>query len=82
MTYEEIKRKHNLTDEKIGQMFGYKNKMSFSDGRSKAKTWKDIWGAGQGVGQIDSLLSVQEIVNQLRLEYQEGLRILNLRGSF
>ena len=56
------------------------NKMSFSDGRSKAKTWKDIWGAGQGVGQIDSLLSVQEIVNQLRLEYQEALQSLSLRA--
>lgn len=61
---------------------GDKNKMSFSDGRSKAKAWKDIWGAGQGVGQIDSLLSVQEIVNQLRLEYQEALQILNSRGTF
>ena len=34
---------------------GDKTKMNFSDGRSKAKTWKDIWGAGQGVGQIDKL---------------------------
>lgn len=59
---------------------GDKNKMSFSDGSSKAKAWKDIWGAGQGVGQIDSLLSVQEIVTQLRLEYQEALQSLSLRA--
>lgn len=54
-----------------------KNKMSFSDGRSKAKAWKDIWGAGQGVGQIDTLLSVQEIVNRMRIEYEQSLRALN-----
>ena len=59
---------------------GDKNKMSFSDGGSKAKAWKDIWGAGQGVGQIDSLLSVQEIVSQLRLEYEEALQSLSLRA--
>lgn len=55
---------------------GEKTKMNFSDGRSKAKAWKDIWGAGQGVGQIDRLLSVTEIVAQLQGEYQAGLRAL------
>lgn len=46
-----------------------KSVMSFADGRSKAKTWKDIWGAGQGVGQIDNLPTVAEIVSVLRSEY-------------
>lgn len=48
---------------------GDKAKMSFADGRSKAKAWKDIWGAGQGVGQIHDLPEVQEIVARLRAEY-------------
>ncbi len=60
---------------------GDKTKMSFSDGRSKAKAWKDIWGAGQGVGQIDKLLSVAEIVSELQREYQAGLKSLNHRGA-
>lgn len=60
---------------------GGKNKMSFADGRSKAKAWKDIWGAGQGVGQIDSLLSVAEIVTQLRREFEQGLETLKLRTA-
>lgn len=42
MTYEEIKRKHNLTDEKIGQMFGYKNKMSFSNATRKDLITKGV----------------------------------------
>lgn len=44
-------------------------KMSFADGRSKAKAWKDIWGAGQGVGQIDDLPSTGEIVDRLKQGY-------------
>ncbi|MGE4330277.1 NAD(P)H-dependent flavin oxidoreductase [Diaphorobacter sp.] len=48
---------------------GDKAKMSFADGRSKAKAWKDIWGAGQGVGQIYDLPEVREIVARLRAEY-------------
>lgn len=35
MTYEEIKRKYNLTDEKVGEIFGYKNKMSFYNATRK-----------------------------------------------
>ena len=48
---------------------GDKANMSFADGRSKAKAWKDIWGAGQGVGQIHDLPEVREIVARLRAEY-------------
>lgn len=52
---------------------GHKDNMSFADGRSKPKTWKDIWGAGQGVGQIDSLLSVSSIVDKLEQEYKVAI---------
>ena len=47
-----------------------KSLMSFADGRSKAKAWKDIWGAGQGVGQIDDMPPVAEIVSRLKEEYR------------
>ena len=47
-----------------------KSKMNFgSGGASKAKAWRDIWGAGQGVGLIDDAPSVAEIVQRLTLEY-------------
>ncbi|MBC5763956.1 nitronate monooxygenase [Ramlibacter sp. GTP1] len=48
---------------------GDKARMSFADGRSKAKAWKDIWGAGQGVGQIDDLPAARVIVDRLAQEY-------------
>ncbi len=48
--------------------------MNFSSGSSKPKSWKDIWGAGQGVGQIDSVEPVSQIVAQLMAEYDEARR--------
>lgn len=48
-----------------------KTKMDFgSGGASKAKAWRDIWGAGQGVGLIDDAPSVAEIVQRLTDEYR------------
>lgn len=48
---------------------GSKERMSFADGRSKAKAWKDIWGAGQGVGQINDVPAAGAIVDRLAQEY-------------
>lgn len=47
-----------------------KSKMSFgSGGSSKSKAWRDIWGAGQGVGGITGQTSVADTVAKLRDEY-------------
>ncbi len=46
-----------------------KSKMDFSSGASKAKAWKDVWGAGQGVGQIHDIPSAGEIVARMKAEY-------------
>ena len=43
---------------------------------TKPKAWKDIWGAGQGVGAIQSALPVHELINQLVDEYQAAKRAL------
>jgi nitronate monooxygenase len=52
---------------------GDKSKMSFgSGGSSKNKVWRDIWGAGQGVGSIDDIPSVEECVARLRAEYEQA----------
>lgn len=55
-----------------------KGAMNFSSGTSKPKTWKDIWGAGQGVGQIDEVMPVSEIVSRLSQEYQQARERLRL----
>lgn len=38
--------------------------------REKPKAWKDIWGAGQGVGAIDDVPPVAELVDRLEREYR------------
>jgi len=56
-----------------------KSAMSFgSGGGSKAKAWRDIWGAGQGVGLMDDVPSVAEMVARLKEEYQAARRRLAL----
>jgi nitronate monooxygenase len=47
-----------------------------SGGNMEKKAWKDIWGAGQGVGQIKDVLPVADLVAQLRREYEEAKRKL------
>ena len=54
-----------------------KSKMSFGDGTAKA--WRDIWGAGQGVGLMDDVPTVAEMVARLKREYQAARARLALR---
>jgi nitronate monooxygenase len=49
-----------------------KTSMNFGTSRDKPKAWKEIWGAGQGVGNIDDAPPVRELVGRLRREYQEA----------
>jgi nitronate monooxygenase len=37
-----------------------------------AKAWRDIWGAGQGVGSIDDVPGAHELVLRLEAEYREA----------
>ena len=47
-----------------------KSSMNFGSGSgSKAKAWRDIWGAGQGVGLLDDVPTVAERVARLKAEY-------------
>ncbi len=47
-----------------------KSKMNFGSGSSGAKAWKDIWGAGQGVGMMSDAPSVADVVDRLEAEYR------------
>lgn len=42
----------------------------------RPKTWKDIWGAGQGVGDIDSIPTTRELVDRIVEEYETAKRNL------
>jgi nitronate monooxygenase len=56
-----------------------KSKMNFGGGgesASAAKAWRDIWGAGQGVGLMDDAPTVAEVVVRLQREFSDAkLRI-------
>jgi len=54
-----------------------KSKMSFGSGSAKA--WRDIWGAGQGVGLMDDVPTVAEMVERLQAQYQAARERLSLR---
>ena len=45
------------------------DKSAMSFGSSSAKAWRDIWGAGQGVGMMDDVPTVAEMVARLTAEY-------------
>ena len=40
-----------------------------SEGSSKSKAWRDIWGSGQGVGAVDRIMPAAELVAKLAEEY-------------
>ena len=54
------------------------SKMNFgSGGNTEAKAWKDIWGCGQGIGNIDAILSVKDMVEKLSEEYHTATARIN-----
>ncbi|MFM7026983.1 MAG: NAD(P)H-dependent flavin oxidoreductase [Limnohabitans sp.] len=50
------------------------SKMNF--GGDAKKAWKDIWGCGQGIGAITSVISAAERIAHLKKEYQEARKRL------
>jgi nitronate monooxygenase len=53
-----------------------KSKMSFDS--SSAKAWRDIWGAGQGVGLMHDVPSTAEMAERLKEEYKAARARLQL----
>ncbi len=45
------------------------SKMDFASASKGAKAWKDIWGAGQGVGAVKAVEPVSSLVDRLAAEY-------------
>ena len=46
------------------------SKMDFDKASDGAKAWRDIWGAGQGIGAVKAVEPVAAIVDRLEREYQ------------
>jgi nitronate monooxygenase len=51
-----------------------KTAMDFGSGAAKA--WRDIWGAGQGVGAITDIPTVADLVGQLAADYRTARQAL------
>ena len=53
------------------------SKMSFgtdaSGERAKPKAWKEIWGSGQGIGNIGKVLPAAELIARFKKEYEEAV---------
>jgi len=54
------------------------DKTAMNFGSGSAKAWRDIWGAGQGVGLMDDIPSVAEMVQRLQREYAAARARLQL----
>ena len=44
-------------------------KMDFSSGSSKPKSWKEIWGSGQGINAIKHVVPAAVMIDRLEQEY-------------
>jgi nitronate monooxygenase len=40
-----------------------------SEGSSKSKAWRDVWGSGQGIGVIDRVQPAAQYIDQLAAQY-------------
>ena len=49
------------------------DKTSMNFGSTRIKPWKDVWGAGQGVGNIREVLPTAELIARMVQEYQGAL---------
>lgn len=54
------------------------SKMDFEKATTGAKAWKEIWGAGQGVGAVKAVSSVADLVDRLDGEYRQARQRLSL----
>lgn len=45
-------------------------------GHNGHKLWKDIWAAGHGVGSIDDVPSVAELIQRFEREYQQAAAVI------
>jgi len=45
-------------------------KLKYTSRDERPKTWKDIWGAGQGVGNVESVMPAGALVERIVREYE------------
>ncbi|MCG6120547.1 MAG: nitronate monooxygenase family protein, partial [Blastomonas sp.] len=53
-----------------------------SGGNTDAKAWRDIWGSGQGIGAVDKVDTVADMVDRLSREYHAARESLLARSAY
>jgi nitronate monooxygenase len=56
---------------------GDPSKMDFASGAERRKVWKDIWGSGQGIGAIKSVVPAAELIDRFAREYHAARARIN-----
>jgi len=54
---------------------------SIAQGDNQKKAWKDIWGSGQGIGNLHDVPTVMEAVDALVEEYEEAKNALSSKSA-
>lgn len=49
------------------------SEMDFESFAGEAKAWRDVWGAGQGIGAIHEIQSAGAFIDQLKAQYQAAI---------
>jgi len=57
------------------------DKTAMNFGGNAVKAWKDIWGSGQGVGQMDDVPTTAALVGRLQAEYREAAGVLSKKTA-
>ena len=52
--------------------------MNFAEGSSKPKSWKEIWGSGQGIAAVRAVVPAADLVDRLAREYAQARDRLGL----
>ena len=60
----------------------YKTMDFGSGGNTDKKAWKDIWGSGQGIGAVDAVETVEDMVARLEREYIAARESLAERSKY
>lgn len=53
--------------------------MNFGGDREKPKSWKEIWGSGQGIGAVEEILPAAKLVDRIEAEFNAAQNRLAAR---
>ncbi|HWU43312.1 MAG TPA: hypothetical protein VN132_07740, partial [Bdellovibrio sp.] len=74
-----ILKEHKLTKKYMVPLIHLMGMKSLEEAATKP-TWKTVWSAGQSVGLVEEILSVQEIYQKLVSEYADSVQRVSRLG--